>query len=79
MKDESGVEELQARLCLLEPRSELVARMALRLRDHQLCADKRYLARITFLIKGLDLTVQELTTVRADAQRAAASLDSRTS
>lgn len=75
MKDQSGIEELEARLCSLPPRAELVARMALRLRFHDIYNKKSYFACIAALIKELDLTAEALGVVRADAQKVAAQLN----
>ena len=73
-EERSGGEDVEAWLCLLEPRAELVARMALHLRYHVRRGEKSYFARIAALIKELDLKAEDLSIVRADAQKVAASL-----
>lgn len=74
MQDRSGIEELEAWFVTLAPRAELVARMALRMRASQVRDDKSYFARIAALIKVLALEAEDLNSVRADADRVAASL-----
>ena len=76
MEDRAGVEveDVERWLCSLAPRAELVARMALHLRFHELRGDKRYFARIASLIKELDLKAEDLGVVREDAQKVAAYL-----
>ena len=73
-EERSGGEDVEAWLCSLEPRAELVARMALHLRYHVRRGEKSYFARIAALIKELDLKAEDLSIVRADAQKVAASL-----
>jgi hypothetical protein len=76
MEDQSGVEDVAAAwLCSLAPRTELVARMSLHLRFHGPNKDRSYFARISLLINELDLSAEDLNTVRADARRLAAILD----
>ena len=75
MEDGSGIAELESWFCLLVPRAELVARMALRMLFQELADDKRYFARIVALINELDLTREELAALRRDARKLAASLD----
>ena len=74
METQSGIEELEERLCSLTPRSELVARMALRLHVYDVFDKKSYFARIAQLINTLDLTAEALSVVRADAHKVAARL-----
>jgi len=73
-EERSGGEDVDAWLCSLEPRAELVARMALHLQFHVRRGEKSYFARIAALIKELDLTAEDLSIARADAQKVAASL-----
>jgi hypothetical protein len=75
MEDRAGVEAVEAWLSTLAPRAELVARMALHLRFHELRGDKRYFTRIAALIQELQLKAEDLGAVRADAQEVAAFLD----
>jgi len=75
MEESSGVEDLEAWLCSLAPRAELVARMALHLRLHAQRREKSYFARVAALIRELDLKAEDLSTLRAEAQKVAASLD----
>jgi hypothetical protein len=75
MEDRAGVEAVEAWLSTLAPRAELVARMALHVRFHELRGDKRYFARIAALIQELQLKAEDLGAVRADAQKVAACLD----
>src|SRR5215469_5611860 len=74
MEERSGGEDMEAWLCSLAPRAELVARMALHLRFPVHRAEKSYFARIAALITELDLKAEDLSIVRADAQKVAASL-----
>lgn len=75
MEDRASVEAVETWLCTLAPRAELVARMALHLRFHELRGDKRYFARIAALIQEVDLKAEDLGAVRADAQKVAAFLE----
>jgi hypothetical protein len=75
MEDRAGVEAVEAWLSTLAPRAELVARMALHLRFHELRGNKRYFTRIAALIQELQLKAEDLGGVRADAQTVAAFLD----
>lgn len=75
MKDRASIEELEARLRSLPPRAELVARMAVRLRCHDIWDKKSYFTRIAALTKELGLTTGALNVVLADAQKVAANLN----
>ena len=72
MEDQSGIDQRETWLRSLAPRVELVARMALRLRLNESPRDKSYFPRISSLINKLDLGAEELSAIRADAQRVAA-------
>lgn len=71
-EDYSGIEELETWLCTLQPRSELVARMAIRSCLPGLgCSgryDRRCFARITTLINELGLVGGDLNDVRMDVR-----------
>ena len=73
LEDYSGIEALETWLCTLQPRSELVARMALRSCLPGLgCSgryDRRCFARITTLINELGLVGANFNDVRLDVQK----------
>jgi len=75
--DRSGVDPLEAWLCSLEPRAELVARMALRTYRREARPDKNYFRRIAVLTRELGLDPGAWNAVLADAHSVAASLGER--
>ncbi len=73
--DRSGVDPLEAWLSSLEPRAELVARMALRSHRREGRADRNFFKRVATLSRELQLDAEQWNAVLADAQSVAASLD----